>query len=96
MDQFSSQQQQHQAPSRTSDARPVKGRGPTFGIYLAEQMQRDGVEVPRIVEKCCNAIGDLDAFDSVGIYRLSGITSKVQKLKGAFDRGQMHCSYLTG
>ncbi|KAG8855526.1 hypothetical protein FRB96_007030 [Tulasnella sp. 330] len=58
---------------------------PTFGVHLAEQMLRDAVEVPRILEKCCGAI-ETYGITSVGLYRLSGTTSKVQKLKMVLDR----------
>ncbi|SCV74859.1 BQ2448_7888 [Microbotryum intermedium] len=58
---------------------------PTFGIDLGEQMARDGVEVPRVLEKCCEAI-ELHGLDSMGLYRLSGMTSRVQRLKLALDR----------
>ncbi|GEM12854.1 rho GTPase-activating protein [Rhodotorula toruloides] len=58
---------------------------PTFGIDLGEQMARDNVEVPRILEKCAEAI-ELHGLDSMGIYRLSGTTSRVQRLKAALDR----------
>ncbi|KAF8317782.1 Rho GTPase activation protein [Cantharellus anzutake] len=58
---------------------------PTFGVHLAEQMVRDNVELPKVVEKCCRHIQER-GFDVVGIYRLSGTTSKVQKLKTLFDR----------
>jgi hypothetical protein len=51
-------------------------------------MTRDGVEVPKVLEKCCNAIKEIGALDSQGIYRISGITSKVRELKAALDRGQ--------
>lgn len=30
--------------------------GATFGVDLGEQLARDGVEVPRVVEKCAQAI----------------------------------------
>ena len=60
---------------------------PTFGIDLGEQMARDGVEVPRILEKCCTAI-ELHGLESMGIYRLSGTTSRVQRLKQKLDRGE--------
>lgn len=50
-------------------------------------MARDAVEVPRILEKCCEAI-ELHGLDSMGIYRLSGTTSRVQRLKSALDRGR--------
>ncbi|GAA5884654.1 hypothetical protein JCM3774_002549 [Rhodotorula dairenensis] len=57
---------------------------PTFGVDLGEQMLRDGVEVPRVLEKCAEAI-ELYGLESKGIYRLSGTTSRVQRLKAALD-----------
>lgn len=48
-------------------------------------MLRDQVEVPRVLEKCCQAI-ELHGLDSMGIYRLSGTTSRVQRLKQSLDR----------
>jgi hypothetical protein len=61
---------------------------PTFGVDLGEQMMRDGVEVPRVLEKCCEAI-ERHGLDSMGIYRLSGTTSRVQRLKSYLDRGEV-------
>jgi len=58
---------------------------PTFGVPLGEQMARDGVEVPRILEKCANAIEE-HGVDVVGIFRLSGTTSRIQRLKAKLDR----------
>jgi len=63
---------------------PEKG-APTFGIDLAEQMTRDTVEVPRIMQKCCEAI-EKYGMQSKGIYRISGTHSKIQKLKEKLDR----------
>lgn len=62
-----------------------KGR-PTFGVDLAEQMARDNVEVPPIMLKCCQAIEKYGLF-SQGVYRVSGMTSKVASLKAKLDRG---------
>lgn len=62
-----------------------KGR-PTFGVDLAEQMTRDNVEVPLIVEKCCRAI-EKYGMQTQGIYRISGITSKVANLRQRLDKG---------
>lgn len=28
----------------------------TFGVDLGDQLARDGVEIPKVVEKCCQAI----------------------------------------
>jgi hypothetical protein len=39
--------------------------GATFGVDLGEQVVRDGVEVPKVVEKCAEAIeayGELEAL----------------------------------
>ncbi|KAG9122622.1 hypothetical protein FRC07_000933 [Ceratobasidium sp. 392] len=58
---------------------------PTFGVPLAVQVARDGVEHPRILAKCTAAI-EKHGLDSVGIYRVNGTTSRVQKLKGLLDR----------
>ncbi|CAD6892582.1 unnamed protein product [Tilletia laevis] len=60
------------------------GSRPLFGVDLALQMVRDGVEMPPVLEKCAGAIEAL-GVQSMGIYRLSGTSSKVQKLKAKFD-----------
>jgi hypothetical protein len=60
---------------------------PTFGIDLAEQMARDNCDVPAVMRKCCQAI-ETYGLTSQGIYRLSGTTSKVAKLKERLDKGQ--------
>lgn len=62
---------------------PVSERA-IFGVDLAEQMARDNVEIPPILEKCSLAIEEF-GMENMGIYRLSGTTSKVQKLKAKFD-----------
>ncbi|KIY52957.1 RhoGAP-domain-containing protein [Fistulina hepatica ATCC 64428] len=61
-----------------------KGR-PTFGVPLGEQMIRDNVEVPSILEKCCQAI-EKYGLRSQGIYRVNGTTSKVQNLRQRLDK----------
>ncbi|GAW03253.1 hypothetical protein LENED_004962 [Lentinula edodes] len=57
----------------------------TFGIDLGEQMARDDVEIPLIMRKCCEAI-EKYGLNAQGIYRLSGATSKVAKLKQLLDK----------
>ncbi|WVR08891.1 hypothetical protein IAU60_005950 [Kwoniella sp. DSM 27419] len=59
--------------------------GATFGVDLGEQLARDSMEVPKVVEKCAQAI-EAYGLESVGIYRLSGTTSRVQALKNALDK----------
>jgi len=55
-----------------------------FGVDLETQLLRDGVEVPPVLEICADAIERV-GIQNVGIYRLSGTTSRVQKLKAKFD-----------
>ncbi|KIK60508.1 hypothetical protein GYMLUDRAFT_167927 [Collybiopsis luxurians FD-317 M1] len=78
-------------PTSSSSATHVNGHPSTdkarstFGVDLGEQMVRDDVEVPLIMKKCCEAI-EKYGLDSQGIYRLSGTTSKVAKLKQLLDK----------
>ncbi|CEH11907.1 -domain-containing protein [Ceraceosorus bombacis] len=72
------------ASAKSTSAPSTKPTRPIFGVHLADQMARDGVEIPPILEKCAEAI-EAVGLQNMGIYRLSGTTSKVQKLKGKFD-----------
>lgn len=74
-----------QTPKASVASLPVLPSKKTFGIDLTDQMVRDDVEIPVIVEKCCTII-EAQGLDSQGIYRLSGTTSKVQSLKGKIDQ----------
>lgn len=49
-------------------------------------MQRDGVDIPKVLEKCAEVI-EAYGLDVTGIYRLSGTTSRIQKLKAKLERG---------
>ena len=80
-------------PSHTGAVGAVNGdphmtdRGrPTFTVDLAEQMDRDQVELPPILEKCCSAI-EKYGLRSQGIYRISGMVRKVGILKERLDKG---------
>ncbi|MCJ1370124.1 hypothetical protein MMC20_001336 [Loxospora ochrophaea] len=71
-------------PNRTttpSDLPPLK---PVFGISLEDLFQRDGSAVPMVVYQCLQAV-DLFGLEVEGIYRLSGTTSHVAKLRAVFD-----------
>jgi hypothetical protein len=60
-----------------------------FGIDLGVQMDRDNVEIPIVIEKCVNAI-ESAAFGELrtaGLYRVSGSSTSIQKLKIALERG---------
>ena len=88
------------APSHTSGHAssghsqiPDRGR-PTFGVDLAEQMVRDNVDLPPIMEKCCRAI-EKYGIRSQGIYRINGTQRKVTLLKERLDKGVLSSVLLT-
>lgn len=72
------------APNSGDDGAPGGGGHPIFGVDLTTQLVRDNVEVPPILEICADAIERV-GIQNMGIYRLSGTTSRVQKLKAKFD-----------
>lgn len=79
---------QHPQTPNNGAQPPIADRGrPTFGIDLAEQMARDNVEIPSILEKCCAAIEKHGQY-SQGIYRISGMARKVGLLKERLDKGE--------
>ncbi|KAF8141964.1 hypothetical protein EV363DRAFT_1249073 [Boletus edulis] len=77
---------QHPQVANNGAHPPITDRGrPTFGVDLAEQMARDNVEIPPILEKCCAAIEKYGLY-SQGIYRISGTARKVSVLKERLDK----------
>ncbi|KAJ9124346.1 hypothetical protein QFC22_001146 [Naganishia vaughanmartiniae] len=74
----------HNSQGANTGSHPSHASGMTFGVELSEQAVVTGTEVPKVVAKCTEAI-EAFGLDQVGIYRLSGTTSKVQKLKAALD-----------
>lgn len=51
-------------------------------------MERDGVEVPKIVVKCCEAV-ERWGLDIQGIYRLSGTQTEMRRLRDLMDKGMI-------
>ncbi|KAK6992195.1 Rho GTPase activation protein [Favolaschia claudopus] len=74
----------HNPPPNGINGLQDRGR-PTFGVDLADQMTRDNVEVPPIMEKCCQAIEKF-GIESQGIYRVSGTVTKVANLRQRLDK----------
>ena len=60
---------------------------PVFGVSLEDLLKRDGSAIPLIVYQCLQAV-DLFGLDVEGIYRLSGSTSHVARLRAMFDNGE--------
>lgn len=59
---------------------------PVFGVSLEDLLKRDGSAIPLVVYQCIQAV-DLYGLEVEGIYRLSGSTTHVSKLRLSFDHG---------
>ncbi|KAI1335327.1 hypothetical protein F5Y15DRAFT_251528 [Xylariaceae sp. FL0016] len=67
---------------------PNLGKGKqVFGVSLARLYERDQFAVPMVMHQCIQAV-DLYGLAVEGIYRLSGSTTHVNKLKNLFDADQ--------
>ncbi|KAF2228789.1 beta-chimaerin [Viridothelium virens] len=60
---------------------PVK---PVFGVSLDDLFHRDGSAVPMVVYQCIQAV-ELFGLEVEGIYRMSGNSNHIAKLKSKFD-----------
>ncbi|GFO47020.1 rho GTPase activating protein 32 [Plakobranchus ocellatus] len=58
-----------------------------FGCDLGEHLLNSGHDVPLLLKSCTNIIEEYGIVH--GIYRLSGITSNIQKLRLAFDEDRV-------
>ncbi|EDW13400.1 GTPase-activating protein CdGAPr [Drosophila mojavensis] len=72
-------------------SRPSRRRLKQSGIYrervfscdLSEHLLNSGQDIPMVLRSCAEFIENYGVID--GIYRLSGITSNIQRLRRAFD-----------
>ncbi|CAG9814899.1 unnamed protein product [Phaedon cochleariae] len=58
-----------------------------FGCDLGEHLLNSGNDVPMVLKCCAEFIESKGIVD--GIYRLSGVTSNIQKLRNAFDEDRI-------
>ncbi|XP_043236920.1 ralA-binding protein 1-like [Amphibalanus amphitrite] len=69
---------------------------PVFGVPLPLAVERskchDGVQLPAVVRQCIDYI-EQHGLNCEGIYRLSGVKSKVQQLKRAYNQRDSVCLY---
>lgn len=63
-------------------------QGLVFGVPLKEVLARERTRIPRIVASCVSFL-TRHALDSPGLFRLSGSSSAVNRLKETFDRGEV-------
>ncbi|KAM6919352.1 ralA-binding protein 1 [Xenentodon cancila] len=83
-------------PTTEAEAIPVETPTfrPIFGAPLAEAVKRtalyDGIQLPAIFRECLDYIENY-GMKCEGIYRVSGMKSKVDELKAAYDREECPC-----
>ena len=58
----------------------------TFGVDLGQHLLQVNAEIPPLLQKCV-AVIDVRGSNVKGIYRVSGVKSKVEKLCQAFENG---------
>ncbi|XP_059497325.1 rho GTPase-activating protein 33-like isoform X2 [Stegostoma tigrinum] len=58
-----------------------------FGCDLGEHLLNSGLDVPQVLKSCSEFIEEFGIVD--GIYRVSGISSNIQKLRHQFDSDQI-------
>lgn len=68
-----------------------KGAASAFGCDLTEYLESSGQDVPYVLKSCAEFIETHGIVD--GIYRLSGVTSNIQRLRQEFGSDQ--CPNLT-
>ncbi|KAI2617169.1 RhoGAP-domain-containing protein [Hypoxylon sp. NC1633] len=68
-------------------AEPTSSKGPVFGISLERLYENSKGPVPMVIYQCIQAV-DLYGLAVEGIYRLSGSTAHVNKLKHLFDTNE--------
>ncbi|XP_046585343.1 LOW QUALITY PROTEIN: ralA-binding protein 1-like [Haliotis rubra] len=77
----------HEVPSVVVQSEYDK---PIFGVPLALSVERnkshDGIELPAIFRECVDYIEE-HGLSCEGIYRISGVKSKVQHLKDCYNKG---------
>ncbi|XP_046948829.1 rho GTPase-activating protein 30 isoform X2 [Lynx rufus] len=69
--------------SRQKGKKKGSSKERVFGCDLQEQLQRSGQEVPQVLRSCAEFVEEYGVVD--GIYRLSGVSSNIQKLRQEFE-----------
>ncbi|KAG2458134.1 ralA-binding protein 1 [Polypterus senegalus] len=83
-------------PSAEPEVVPVEvpSARPVFGVPLEEAVERtivyDGIRLPAVFRECIDYIENY-GMKYEGIYRVSGMKSKVDELKASYDREESPC-----
>uniref|UniRef100_A0A671EV84 Rho GTPase activating protein 30 n=1 Tax=Rhinolophus ferrumequinum TaxID=59479 RepID=A0A671EV84_RHIFE len=69
--------------SRQKGKKKGSSKERVFGCDLQEHLQHSGQEVPQVLRSCAEFVEEHGVVD--GIYRLSGVSSNIQKLRQEFE-----------
>lgn len=69
--------------SRQKGKKKGGSRERVFGCDLQEHLQLSGLDVPQVLQSCAEFVEEHGVVD--GIYRLSGVSSNIQKLRQEFE-----------
>ncbi|XP_007945993.1 rho GTPase-activating protein 30 [Orycteropus afer afer] len=69
--------------SRQKGKKKGNSKERVFGCDLQEHLQHSGQEVPQVLRSCAEFVEEYGVVD--GIYRLSGVSSNIQKLRQEFE-----------
>ncbi|KAK3083859.1 hypothetical protein FSP39_004234 [Pinctada imbricata] len=75
----------HSPATKTLKRTPSRLQGGIFGAKISTVTSREKKTVPTIVTSCIKEV-EGRGMTELGIYRVSGVTSEVQKMKKAFDK----------
>ncbi|KAL8613154.1 hypothetical protein ACOMHN_042963 [Nucella lapillus] len=73
------------AAEQTMRRTPSKHNHAVYGVRISTCAKREGKTVPTIVTACVQEV-EKRGLDEMGIYRVSGTTSEVQKIKKYFNK----------
>uniref|UniRef100_A0A8C8JAM7 Uncharacterized protein n=1 Tax=Oncorhynchus tshawytscha TaxID=74940 RepID=A0A8C8JAM7_ONCTS len=72
---------------------PSRKQSGVFGVKISVVTKRERSKVPLIVKQCVEEI-ERRGMEEVGIYRVSGVATDIQALKGAFDANNKDVSVM--
>lgn len=76
--------------SRQKGKKKGSSKERVFGCDLREHLQHSGQEVPQVLRSCAEFVQEYGVVD--GIYRLSGVSSNIQKLRSLRRSGSQTCA----
>lgn len=75
----------HTPATKTLKRSPSKIQGGLFGTKIGIVCNRERKTIPSFVTACIKEV-EARGMEEIGVYRISGVTSEIQRIKKAFDK----------